>query len=52
MEIIDSFWKKNGTMDKMSETASYLGQARSDNAFDRMKGLTGLVAKLLSIFGM
>lgn len=46
------FFKRNGTMQNMFQVGQSLGQAKSDNAFDRIQGMTGMVAKILALIGL
>lgn len=46
------FFNRNGTVQSMFQIGQSLGQAKSDNAFDRIQGMTGIVAKILSLIGM
>lgn len=52
MDFLDranTIFDRNGTLQKMSDVSSYLGQSKSDNVLDRIQGLTGLVAKILGL---
>lgn len=45
-------FERNGTLQQMFNVGNYLQQARSGgSAFERVQGLTGLIAKILGMFG-
>ena len=50
MEIMDSFFGKNGTMQGALNVASDIKAMQSGNAMDRLSGLSKLVQMVMSLF--
>lgn len=46
----DGFFGRNGTMQQVNSAAQSIQASKSDNAIDRIKGLSELVGKILAFF--
>lgn len=46
----DGFFGRNGTMQQINNVAGSIQASKSDNAIDRIQGLSQLIGKILAYF--